>query len=313
MTPDQRKQAFHNATMLLEKAFPKRDSTVAQLYQTWDSCATYLPHVISLKNFFGEEKALDGDDFVPLQAYCDLNNRCQRYLLELSEYEELEDLIQANTVAMDSLLPVEQQQPIAGLRASLASHRGQLLCRTGRPEEGVKWLEKSYELRSSHDSEPFDPRESAWAADNLATGLATLNKFEEAMVWFNRARDHYRVWSEQQSGPSKGLPAVTLLRSMGTALIWCGRAEEARRLLDQALEQIGTTEPYNWAVAAYTHFGLGTVDRREGRYDAAEEHFMTAQNLWQKGQRVPDHPFNAACMYRLGCVALDGGKVQAAM
>ncbi|KAK0110117.1 hypothetical protein ONS95_002772 [Cadophora gregata] len=66
-------------------------------------------------------------------------------------------------------------------------------------------------------------------------------------------------------------------------------------------------------MAAYTHFNLGTVDRHEHQMESAEAHFMEAQNLWGKGDQLRTDPFNAACMYRLGCVSLDQGKLEAAV
>lgn len=79
MTQEQRQRVFSDATVLVYEAFPRREASplTADLYQFWDSCATYLPHVISLKDFFREEKKLY-PDFRALQIYCNLNNSCQR-------------------------------------------------------------------------------------------------------------------------------------------------------------------------------------------------------------------------------------------
>jgi hypothetical protein len=40
---------------------------------------------------------------------------------------------------------------------------------------------------------------------------------------------------------------------------------------------------------------------------------MQAQNLWVKGDQLRTDPFNAACMYKMGCTALDQGKLEAAV
>jgi hypothetical protein len=61
------------------------------------------------------------------------------------------------------------------------------------------------------------------------------------------------------------------------------------------------------------HFTLGTIDRHDRDYDAAEAHFMEAQNLGLKGDQLRSDPFNAACMFRMGCTALDQGKIEAAV
>ena len=62
-----------------------------------------------------------------------------------------------------------------------------------------------------------------------------------------------------------------------------------------------------------TYFVLGTIDRFERKFESAEARFMQAQNLWVKGDQLRTDPFNAACMYKMGCTALDQGKLEAAM
>ncbi|KAI1408047.1 hypothetical protein F5Y13DRAFT_205132 [Hypoxylon sp. FL1857] len=306
MTPEQRQKAFNDATILVSKAFPRRDSNVAQLYLMWDRCALYLQHVISLKDCFREEKKAN-PKFSALQTYCDLNNACQRYLLELNSYDELADLIEVNTIALNTL--PEEERSIS-LQGSLTSHKGQLLVRLGNAEEGVTWLKKSYEIRNR--DVPFNPRESSWAADNAAAGFATLNDFAEAMKWHELARDHFKEWSDRQAENTGEWPAE-IMNSMGLSLVWSGQSKRARDLMNEALAQVESTEPYNWAVAAYTHFGLGTVERHDRNYEQAESHFMEAQNLWLKGDQMRSDPFNGACMYRLGCTALDRGQLEAAI
>ena len=167
-----------------------------------------------------------------------------RYLLEINSYTELEDLIQINSMALNTL-PKEEQT--IGLQGSLTSHTGQLYVRLGRPAEGVEWLKKSYEIRSQ--DVPFNPRESAWAAENAANGIASLNEFDKAIQWLERAHDHWLEWSNEQSVLRGAYPA-TLKKSIGRILVWAGQFERARAICDQAIQEIESTEPYNWAMAA---------------------------------------------------------------
>jgi hypothetical protein len=111
----------------------------------------------------------------------------------------------------------------------------------------VEWLKKSYEIRS-HDV-PFNPRESAWAAENAANGIASLNDFDEAIRWQECARDHWIEWSNKQSILRGAYPA-TLKKSIGMILVWAGQPVRARAICDQAIEQIDSSETYNWAMAA---------------------------------------------------------------
>lgn len=174
--------------------------------------------------------------------------------METNSHEDLEDLIQINSEAL-STLP-EREQTIA-LQGSLTSHRGQLLMRLGKTEEGVKWLKKSYEIRS-HD-QPFNPRESAWAADNAATGIASNNDWPEAIRWYELACKHFIEHLSQSSSPNSGKAqqkehqgeiSPILQISMGRGVFWAGRVAQARELLSRGLEQVESTEPYSWSNAA---------------------------------------------------------------
>jgi len=131
-------------------------------------------------------------------------------------------------------------------------------------------------------------------------------------MWLEKARDHWLTWSNLQEVNTGAWPAC-IKKSLGMTLVWAGHSARARDIDLQALQQVESTEPYNWAMAAYTHFALGSVERIDRNFDSAEAHFMEAQNLWLKGDQLRTDPFNAACMYRLGCTALDQGKLEAAV
>lgn len=64
----------------------------------------------------------------------------------------------------------------------------------------------------------------------------------------NKLVNHWLEWSESNGEPGSW-PAV-LKKSMGTTLIWAGQRQRAREVLNQAIDQIENTEPYNWAMAA---------------------------------------------------------------
>ncbi len=51
----------------------------------------------------------------------------------------------------------------------------------------------------------------------------------------------------------------------------------------------------------------------EKQFSTAETCFMQAQNLWLSRDKARTSYFNGACMYRMGCCALDQGNVEAAM
>lgn len=161
-----------------------------------------------------------------------------RYLLEISDYEELQDLIEVNTIALKTL-PEEEQA--VGLWGSLTSHKGQLLAIIGKPEECLRELEDSYNRRSG--DVPFKPLESTWAATNVGRGFATLNKFDKALEWYEIAREHFVSWAKDQPDHELKLPADTMVQ-IGTVLLWAGRRVEAHKITTEAL---GSNEPENWS------------------------------------------------------------------
>ena len=164
--------------------------------------------------------------------------------MELNSYEELESLADANTIAL-STLPEEQQT--IGIQGSLTSHKGQLLMRVGKAEERVVWLNKSYEIRGRDI--PFKPLESAWAASNAATCIATLNQFAEAVEWYERCAAHFKEWSDQQP-ERKGEGSANIKTNLAQCLVWFGQSGRARELLDEALAEYNRVEPFNWAMTA---------------------------------------------------------------
>jgi hypothetical protein len=77
MEPEDRQKSFNDATLLVSASFPRKDAEFAQMYHFWKPCALYLPHVLSLRDSFREEKKTNSK-FSALMLYCSLNNACQR-------------------------------------------------------------------------------------------------------------------------------------------------------------------------------------------------------------------------------------------
>ncbi|KAG4440806.1 hypothetical protein IFR05_003734 [Cadophora sp. M221] len=269
MTSEQRQEDFNNAAILTYHTYPQRDANRANLYLMWDLCAKYLLHVISLKDCFREEKKLN-PKFTALSLYCSSQKLLPAISLGNRFLDDLADLIEVNTMALNTLPPEDQA---IGLQGSLTSHRGQ-------------WL--------------------------LRLGMDTLNNFTEALEWYERSHGHYLELSNQQE-ENKGELSLTIMIEMGLCLVWSGQPQTARELLSSALRQIESMNPYNCARAAGAHFGFGLVDRHNIDFESAEIHFLEAQNLWLKAGQMRTNPFDAGCMYRLGCVALDRGKVESAV
>ncbi|KAI1313744.1 NB-ARC and TPR domain protein [Xylaria venustula] len=301
-------KSFNDATLLVSAAFPRKDTEFAQMYHLWNQCSIYLPHVLSLKDSFREQKKANSE-FSALMLYCDLNNACQRYLIETNGYNDLLELSEVNSIALPTI-PPQQWSVQTDLEGSLASHRGQVLARVSRTEEGIKQLKLAYDLYCK--DQPRNLREEAWCAENLADGIASINDFPQAVDYQEKARDHWLDWAKDNSEDKTEWPAI-LKWGMGTNLIWAGHPRRSKDVLTQGLTQLEAARPYNWAMAAYTNYSLGTVDRANGDFKSAETRFTAAYNKWISGDNLRSDPFCGACIYRMGCVALDQGNVETAI
>ena len=76
MSSQEKQQYFNDAASMIHLAFPRHDDR-ATLYQKWDQCALYLPHVLSLTDSFKNEKS-HHREFRASAAYCELANLCER-------------------------------------------------------------------------------------------------------------------------------------------------------------------------------------------------------------------------------------------
>ncbi|KAG8629357.1 hypothetical protein KVT40_003222 [Elsinoe batatas] len=90
MTPQQRRQSFTAAGTLLAGVFPQPHPQAATLWLQWGTCATYLQHVLHLKNCFLEELTLDNSLIATLE-YCVVNNSCASNNLTLGRLAHLRD------------------------------------------------------------------------------------------------------------------------------------------------------------------------------------------------------------------------------
>ena len=112
-------------------------------------------------------------------------------------------------------------------------------------------------LRTGQHLTP-DARQRAWAADNLATDLASGGSYAEAVRLHEIAKKYWL--SEEGNGPWSGI----LKRSMAATLLWAGDAVRARELVEEVVEEMDGDESINWATAAKSVLSLPylRLDRR---------------------------------------------------
>lgn len=95
---------------------------------------------------------------------------------------------------------------------------------------------------------PVDLPNTCWIEDNLATIYGCLGDFDIAVEWTDRSRATWRAWSESSGIEFKCPPLLKLTH--GRILLFAGRLDEARTLLNEALDGLLAAVPFVWAPAA---------------------------------------------------------------
>ncbi|RSL84309.1 hypothetical protein CEP51_004011 [Fusarium floridanum] len=299
-----RRDAHAKASKLLYLAFPQR---APQLQHYWERCSLYVQHIMALKDAFKEDHQ-QNPEFTACREFCEVATTCERFLLEQHEFQGLQDLCAVNE---DALSTLKGEQGLYDMRSSIPSYLGQMYLRSGYHQQGVDCLKRSLNIRVQEEN--GDEMEVSWAEHNLGEAYVTMGELDTAHYWFKRAAETWKRWAMTKPRGDKPEASPFQQMSMATCLLYMGNIQEARRALEPPLGDYLKTATENWTNAAYATFLLGRIEMIENNLCTAEDHFMQAQNLWLSRDTARTSYFNGACMYRMGCCALDQGKVEAAI
>ncbi|KID94052.1 pfs domain-containing protein, partial [Metarhizium majus ARSEF 297] len=276
-----------------------------QLYDAWETCNRYLQHVLHLKDCFTDERRMS-KTFKASSQFCKLLAQCQRFLYESNALTELESLCHVNLVAVNTLEDGPQKND---LKATIMTHQANLAESLGNAEKAIELNKGAYEIRLYEN--PLREVLLCYIANNLGYCHNTANDHKTALEWFQRSRNWWPASVESQ-GATRDCPPF-ILKNTGRCMVYLNDFKGAKQFLNISIPQLKNSKPSNWAMLAYAYFVQGTMERRQRKFEAAEAHFIEAQNSWLKGDQVRIHPFNGGCMYKIGVCCLDQGKVEAAI
>ncbi|KAF1961988.1 hypothetical protein CC80DRAFT_522601 [Byssothecium circinans] len=305
LSAEGRQKALDDAVALVYEVFPKENDAEGQQYDQWAECNRYLQHVINLKDCFKEEKKLC-KTFKASWKFCELLKECQRYVYEANALDDLKDMCEVNLVAVEML---DDPSRVADLIATIFSHQAQLAESTGEVQEAIELNKKGHEIRL-HEN-PLKWELLAGFECNIGYNYNTANQHETALEWLEKSRGRWYEWCDKE-GKEHDWPTHTKT-TLARCLIYLDRRQDAYSLLDTIVREFRCSKPFPWAMLAYALFALVTLQRRDKKLEAAEANAHEAQNLWLKGDQSRLHPFNGACMYKIGVLSLDQGKVEAAI
>ncbi|KAI1123554.1 hypothetical protein F5Y10DRAFT_285934 [Nemania abortiva] len=293
MTPTDRQRAFWNVADLLYNVFPRSGGRLGQLYAQWGRCRLYLQHVLTLANHYRESNKPNIDN--GRQRLKANQSFCRVYLIEQLAVQELHDLSDVAIQAYSTLEETEQDLYLDGLIQN---------------QKAFGWyLQGKFELAKKHwkicldlheKISPPDHRAVAWRSYNMGLVTASTEDYATAIDWSLYAE---KRWVE--SGDDT-LSCIACLRSQqAQALTFLRRFEEARPCFDFAVNHLKMSEEWGWL--AFTYLAEGNYFRGLSQFRMAESKYRAAQNAWMTGDQTRIHNFYAACLFKLGCVAMDQG------
>ncbi len=160
---------------------------------------------------------------------------------------------------------------MAGLPAMVAVYRASAAQARGDVAGTVAHARRALDLAGPGDHFPRGAAGgflglAAWAEGDLATAVDTFGAAVEDLRAAGNATDV--------------LGSTVVLAAMWTGR---GRPDEARRLLERALEGVAASPGVGSTVAGDLHVALADVLREEGDLDAAEHHLDAAAELGDRG------------------------------
>ncbi|KAK8148004.1 hypothetical protein G3M48_000594 [Beauveria asiatica] len=291
---------FDNATYLLYETFPHAGVKTGQLYERWAECKEYLQHVLSLRDQYFRLMTKE-EPLLPSLGFCRLLKSLTGYLIESGSYQEAEHTIEVTKAAFETLGEEDQDQELysdlCGLSGLASAHRG--LFTAARP-----WLEQAHQMRA--EARPLDKRELSWAEVNLANLKGSAGNYQASLDWQTKAFRTHQAYNGNALSALR--PQTVFCQNMGRCKYFVGAHAEAHIWCQMAINMLAGSE--NWAMVAYTYFVRGNVNRAERNLEEAQADFLRAQQVWLKGGQMPNHHFIGACLYKIGCVALDAGDVE---
>ncbi|RSL45339.1 hypothetical protein CEP54_014315 [Fusarium duplospermum] len=300
LTQQGRQEAFNQAVKLLFEGF---GSGAGQLYDRWTHCQMYIQQIVSLKNNYKKEMS-GADRLHPTLQFCSLLARSSRYLVEIADYVELEDLLSVALGALEELPRSETKQRINDL-ATIVGATGLLWGHRGFFGRAIPFVRRANKLQSEREDKNWNSL--SWSEVNLGNVLASAGEYDEALEWELKAEETRKRGDKNDVIKSNSV----VQQNIGRCYTFLDQFDKAASRLQSAASEFKDSK--NWAMLAFTLFVQGTLERRQGNLEASKEAYTEAQQVWILGGKLKTHHFNGACMYKLGCISMDLGDKDKAM
>lgn len=134
--------------------------------------------------------------------------------------------------------------------SSIPSYLGQQYLRIGFHQKGLECLQRSLEIRTQEPD--GDQMEVSWSEHNIGEAYVTMMELDKAYEWFERAAVTWKKWADsaKPSDPPRRPFSPFQKMSMVTCLLYMGRLEEARAVLDSLYKEYMAAATEQWVNTA---------------------------------------------------------------
>lgn len=159
-------------------------------------------------------------------------------MYESNALQELEDLCEANLVAVNTL---ENKDQTDDLKASILSHQANMYESIGKVDLAIKLNIQGYQMRLNEQH--LKQGLLAGFESNLGYNYNTANDHKTSLVWFTKARDRWFTWTASL-GRKPDWP-THMETNMARCLFYLNDLAGARQLLDISIAEFLDTKPLN--------------------------------------------------------------------
>ncbi|PKK44314.1 hypothetical protein CI102_10893 [Trichoderma harzianum] len=300
---DQNQPAFDRVAFRLYGAFPKQRNG-QYLHEHWEQGNLLVNHIVALNKRYLNTSL--SPQISPTFYYIRLLSNCAWFLYEKGNYHEAQTILVGGLDACEQLKLVSKSPEIDIIHAHMLNTSAILDDCGGRFDSQIEKLKEVLEIRKR--VLPQDHEEISGVLNNLCLAYESAMQFQEALEYREKSlevcRKHPKSMSRETKIQKRELVYSRLLLAMG-------QLEEAKKLFPGLSRYFEIIQ--NWYFIGHLYIIMGNYHFAKRNFQSSQRCFSHALKQYEEVGKATDHPQAAACLYKIGRVALEEGDLDKAI
>ncbi|KAF3071475.1 hypothetical protein CFAM422_006447 [Trichoderma lentiforme] len=289
---------FEQATFLLYNAFPKQVKG-QYLHEHWEQANLLVNHIVTLNQRY--RSASSSPRIFPSLHYISLLSNCAWFLYEKGNYNEAREILNGGFDAYENLKLASKSDEIDVIHAHMLNTSATLDDCEGRFNSQIKKLNQVLEIRKR--VLPEDHEEISGVLNNLCLAYESTMQFQEALEYREMSLEICMKHPESKSRDTKIKKRDLVFSRL---LLAMGEPEKAKDLFPELLQYFESIK--NWYFIGHLYIVWGNYHFVRRDFGNSQKCFLHALEQYEKVGKVMNHPQAAACLYKVGRVALEIGN-----